>query len=80
MAVDNSQVSIINSEFGKEGAGNESGAKAGAVLVTGTSVVEMTADENGTYNSMNYNTATGFGGAVFVNEGRCGSNDSRCYH
>ena len=63
-------VDVISCEFGEEGRGNTAGANGGAIYATGNGTIEMTlATEDGIYNSMNYNTASESGGAVFVNSG-----------
>lgn len=67
LSVDGSTVTLTSCVFGKEGAGNTAGDKAGAILVTQGAVVEMTVAE-GAAGSVSYNTAAGEygGGAVYV--------------
>ena len=67
LSVNGSTAYLISCEFGKEGAGNTAGDKAGAILVTQGGIVEMTVAD-GVSGSVSYNTASGEygGGAVYV--------------
>lgn len=65
LSVDGSKAQLINCVFGKEGAGNEAGDKAGAIVVMNGGTVEMTV-EDGKTGSVSHNSAVGVAGAIYV--------------
>lgn len=60
-------LNINSCEIGKESSGNEA-TNGGAIYVAGSGTVNLTVENQNTYKSLNYNTATK-GGAIFNNAG-----------
>jgi len=69
IATTEAKISVVSCEFGEKDRGNTA-KKGGAVYVTGNGEIEMRlAAKGGLYNSLNYNTASESGGAIYVNSG-----------